>query len=86
MNKYYLYSNRFCFRLSKIAADKLLQGNPNIADLSDMNRPTKLGEMYSELYDNEWTDAYEGLLKSGKEETQAIEILKRTLLVNTSIL
>ena len=37
----------------------MTRNNPNITDLSDMNRPTKLAEKYSELYDNEWTDAYE---------------------------
>lgn len=26
-----------------------------------MNRPQKLGEKLSELYDNEWTDAFEDL-------------------------
>ncbi|XP_053390697.1 uncharacterized protein LOC128553538 isoform X3 [Mercenaria mercenaria] len=29
-----------------------------IADLSDEKRPTKLAEDFSELYDNEWTDAF----------------------------
>ena len=38
---------------------KLTDNNPNIADLSDMNRPTKLAERYTELYDNQWTDAFE---------------------------
>ena len=33
--------------------------NPNIVDLSDNNRPTKLAEVFGEIYDNEWTDASE---------------------------
>ncbi|OWF41297.1 uncharacterized protein LOC110462653 [Mizuhopecten yessoensis] len=49
-------------RLSKIAGSKLVHGNPAITDLSDANRPTKLSERYSELYDNEWTDALEELI------------------------
>lgn len=55
--------------------------NPQICDLSDQNRPTKLGEMYSELYANEYTDAFEGLTAAGYEELEAIETLRLTLLV-----
>ena len=47
------------FRLSKLTGDKLTLDNPNITDLSDPNRPTKLVEMMAELYDNEWTGAFE---------------------------
>ncbi|KAL4230135.1 hypothetical protein ACF0H5_010520 [Mactra antiquata] len=46
-------------RLSRITGAQLTYNNPNIADLSDDKRPTKLAEEFSELYDNEWTDAYE---------------------------
>ena len=42
-----------------MAGTKLTYNNPNIADLSDEKRPTKLAEEFSELYDNEWTDAFE---------------------------
>jgi len=45
------------FRLSSLAGDKLTKGNPAITDLEDPNRPMKIAEKYSELYDNEWTDA-----------------------------
>ena len=52
---------------------KLNDRNPNIADLSDSNRPTKLAEKYNELYDNEWTDALEELDSMGEEA--AIRVL-----------
>lgn len=42
------------FRLSKFASQQLTEGNPNIADVSDTHRPTRLGEMYSQLFDDEW--------------------------------
>lgn len=42
-----------------MAGAKLTAGNARIQDLSDVNRPQKLAEKYSELYDNEWTDALE---------------------------
>jgi hypothetical protein len=48
----------YLLRLSKIAGAKLTYNNPNIADLSDQKRPTKLAEEFAELYDNEWTDAF----------------------------
>ncbi|WAQ97921.1 hypothetical protein MAR_022294, partial [Mya arenaria] len=43
-------------RLSSLASSKLRDNNPNITDLSDQNRPTKIAEKMSELYDNEWTE------------------------------
>ena len=50
--------------------------NPNIADLSDSNRPTKLAESFSELYDNEWTNAFEELQKMAKiGDTDAVKCL-----------
>lgn len=58
-----------------------MANNPNIADLSDPNRQTKIGEKYSELYDNEWTDAYEALVEAGHSEETAIETLRLTLMV-----
>ncbi|KAH3737729.1 uncharacterized protein LOC127850673 [Dreissena polymorpha] len=61
-------------RLSAMMSVKLRDNNPNIADLSDQFRPTKLGEQFSELYDNEWTDAFD-TLQNKFEEKQAISIL-----------
>jgi hypothetical protein len=68
-------------RLSKLPANKLTDNNTAITDLSDGNRPTKLGVLYSELYDNEWTDAYDALLKAGYNDDEAITILNLTLKV-----
>lgn len=74
------------FRLSRIAGDKLREDNPAITDLSDPNRPTKLGEVYSEIYDNEWTDAFEELQSAGYTEVEGITTLRLTLLVTHIIL
>lgn len=46
-------------RLSQSMSTQITFNNPNVADLSDPNRPAKLAEQYSELYDNEWTDAFQ---------------------------
>lgn len=62
-------------RLSKLTSETLTSNNPNVADLADPHRPTKLGEMFSELYDNEWTDAFEVLQAAGKGERRSIQIL-----------
>ncbi|XP_052797159.1 uncharacterized protein LOC128229331 [Mya arenaria] len=67
-------------RLSKLAGDKLTKNNPDITDLSDPNRPLKLADKYNELYDNEWTNAFEVLVDSGYTEMEVIETLQLTLL------
>ena len=59
----------YYFRLSQIAGNKLKHNNADIADLSDRNRPTCLAEKFSELYDNEWTDAYDHVTKSRDQES-----------------
>ncbi|KAL3879291.1 hypothetical protein ACJMK2_031592, partial [Sinanodonta woodiana] len=68
-------------RLSTIASDRLKHENTNIADLSDVDCPTKLQEVYSELYDNEWTDAFEELTKDyNATETDAIMMLLKLIM------
>ncbi|XP_060571873.1 uncharacterized protein LOC132730042 [Ruditapes philippinarum] len=62
-------------RLSKAMGVRLTDNNPNIADLSDRNRPTKLAERFTELYDNQWTDAFECIYKYCHSETKTIDIL-----------
>ncbi|XP_052796656.1 myosin-11-like isoform X1 [Mya arenaria] len=61
-------------RLSAAMSAKLTDNNPDIADLSDSNRPTKLAEFYSELYDNEWTNAFE-VIKNKHSEDETIRML-----------
>ncbi|KAL3879269.1 hypothetical protein ACJMK2_031571 [Sinanodonta woodiana] len=56
--------NTLRFRLSELASAKMTHDNPTITDLSDPDRPTKLAEKYSILYDNQWTDAFAELTKS----------------------
>ncbi|WAR00579.1 hypothetical protein MAR_024951, partial [Mya arenaria] len=49
--------------LSKL--DLQLYGkNADIPDLSDPNRAIKLCERFSQLYDDEWTDAFDDMLKN----------------------
>jgi len=71
------------FRLSKMASAKLRDNNPNIADLSDMNRPQKLAEQFSELYDNEWTDAYT-MMENKLDNRQIIVVLLDIVMVGTN--
>lgn len=74
-------------RLSAVAANRLRDNNPGIADLSDPNRPIKLGEKASEIYDNEWTDALENLEKLRKatetnyDEEKDVQLLLSILTV-----
>lgn len=74
INRYVVHD----FRLSSIAGSKLTHNNPNIADLSDKNRPQKIGEMFNELYDNEWTDTVDSMTET-MEETEVITKLRKAL-------
>jgi hypothetical protein len=67
-------------RLSSFASRQLLEGNPNIADLSDPNRPTKLCEKFNNVYDNEWSDAFEEL-QEDKNEDEIVTILMNLIIV-----
>ncbi|XP_052279462.1 uncharacterized protein LOC127877545 isoform X1 [Dreissena polymorpha] len=67
-------------RLSRVLGDRLTDNNHNIADLSDMNRPTKIAERFSELYDNQWTNVFETLTAGNKMgEKEAIRFLLETI-------
>ncbi|XP_053398954.1 putative leucine-rich repeat-containing protein DDB_G0290503 [Mercenaria mercenaria] len=68
-------------RLSKVAGANLTYNNPNIADLSNEKRPTQLAEEFAELYDNEWTDAFEDL-QIEKEEDKATFMLELVMRAN----
>jgi hypothetical protein len=61
--------------------ERLTDNNPNIADLNDRNRPTKLAERYAELYDNQWTDAFDVILKEQNDEQDTIETLLKIVQV-----
>ncbi|KAL3879247.1 hypothetical protein ACJMK2_031552 [Sinanodonta woodiana] len=76
-------NNELLHRLSSQAAAGMTHNNLYITDLSDKNRPTKISERYSELYDNQWTDAFE-LLHTNHHlsEIEAIEVLLDVLSVS----
>ena len=76
------------FRLNRLAGDQMSRGNPGIADLSDHNRPTKLGEKWSSLYTEEWMDAYEELRHDAQRnqprtiEKQLLDIISVSIIYN----
>lgn len=80
-NRYFYFISSFLvfmetnFRLSSFASKQLTTNNPNIADLSDRNRPTKLGEKFEQLYDNEWSEAFEYLKEIPMDEDQILKTL-----------
>ena len=69
-------------RLSAIAGSKMRDNNPGITDLSDPNRPLKLSEKITELYDDEWTTAIDGLEDKGVEENEGIQMLLEIIKVD----
>jgi len=72
-------------RLSAFAGNKLRDNNPGITDLSDPNRPMKIAEKVSELYDNEWTNAMEKLEDLKIEEEVGIKILLDMFMVSEHV-
>lgn len=68
-------------RLSRLAGARLTHGNAAITDLSDTDRPTKIAEKFSELYDNAWTDAFEELDSTYHNEKETINVLLKILQV-----
>lgn len=67
-------------RLSSFASKQLLAGNPNMADLSDKNRPTKIGEKFGLLFDEEWSEAFESFNeKLGYPEEECLRVLSKIL-------
>lgn len=57
--------------------------NPDIADLNDDNRPTKLAEKFGQLYDDAWTDSMEELtgVETRLNDREAISFLLRIVMV-----
>ncbi|KAL3879556.1 hypothetical protein ACJMK2_031850 [Sinanodonta woodiana] len=81
--------NKLLNRLSEIGAIKLTGNNHKVTDLSDEDRPEKVAEQFSELYDTEWTDAYENLTKIQCKQAdwsvkQLLDVLKETYIMCVS--
>ncbi|KAJ8317645.1 hypothetical protein KUTeg_005549 [Tegillarca granosa] len=67
-------------RLKSKISGAALSNDPNVIDLNDPNRSMKIGEKYSELYDNEWVDAFYYLENSANlREDKILDILQRIL-------
>ena len=72
----------FRSRLSSYASKQMMDGNPNITDLSDQNRPTKIGERFASLYDEEWSEAFDAVTTQFKRrEDETVSLLLRVVLV-----
>ncbi|XP_052719812.1 uncharacterized protein LOC128191667 [Crassostrea angulata] len=59
-------------RLSEYASQHLMEVIPNMADQSDIYRPTRLGEMYSQLFDDEWSEAFEAFKSKTEDDDDGI--------------
>ena len=64
-----------------MAGEKMSANNPDLADLSDPYRPTRLVESFTQSYDDEWTQAYEDLQRTTTSERYVIETLANILKV-----
>ncbi|XP_060587566.1 girdin homolog, partial [Ruditapes philippinarum] len=72
-------------RLREQLSVKLWDNNPDIVHLSDPNRATKLAEMFGELYDNEWTNAF-SVLEDDLTEEHAITVLLDIVMVCSTMM
>jgi hypothetical protein len=66
-----------CYRLGRLAntrvgGDEERDPQTFIADLSDLVRPTALALRLSELYNNEWTLAYESMISKAFNERKIV--------------
>lgn len=58
-----------------------------MADLSDKNRPTKIGEKFGLLFDEEWSEAFESFNEKLRfPEEECLRVLSKILRVRTSYL
>ncbi|XP_063413183.1 uncharacterized protein LOC134695727 [Mytilus trossulus] len=75
--------NDLALRLSELMGKQLQENNPQITNLNDPNRPQKLSEMLSDIYDNEWLDAFTGLQSQNEnqDEQSTVDILFNLLKV-----
>ncbi|VDI52068.1 Hypothetical predicted protein [Mytilus galloprovincialis] len=77
--------SKYSIRLSGGTVKQLTEGNPDFTDLGgDKNRPTKIAEMFHNIYDEEWITVLEALthVKKGSEPRtaeQAIKLLKEII-------
>ncbi|KAL3879652.1 hypothetical protein ACJMK2_031939 [Sinanodonta woodiana] len=70
-------NHKLLTRLSEIGAIRLTENNGNIADLSDASTPHRLAEQMSELFDSEWTKAFQHLTQT--EGLQDEDTVRRLL-------
>lgn len=68
-------------RLSSFASKQLTEGNAAFTDLSDKNRPTKIGERFGLIFDDEWSEAFEELKDGGMDDQSVISKLLQIIQV-----
>lgn len=56
------------YRRGELTSKAMHENNPNVADLSDVNRPSKVAERFSRLYDDLWTETCEELTQQYQAE------------------
>ncbi|KAL3879241.1 hypothetical protein ACJMK2_031547 [Sinanodonta woodiana] len=72
-------------RLSIISSDRPIHAYTDIPSLSDKTRPSRLTEKMSELYDNQWIDAFNEIKTMGVEDENAIGILLKILMETNEV-
>lgn len=60
-------------RLRKVDGSKASDEYQDVFELSDPDRPTRLGTLFTEVYDNEWSEAFESL--PGLDKDKRVRLL-----------
>jgi len=63
------------YRISQVLGERLA-ANADVSDLSDPYKVTKIAEMYVDVYDEQWTEAYEVAEKVFEERDEKYRIRK----------
>lgn len=74
------------FRLSEMMGKQMKNNNPVITDLNDPDRPLRIVEKFSNVFENEWTDTIDEIELVTGNEIAAIKILRSVVIVSITIL
>ena len=70
----------FLFRLRETGSNQRRYTTPSVYNLSQLHYPTKLGEQFTALYDNEWSAAFKEI-NERKSEKETVQLLLDILMV-----
>ena len=80
----YTSISHFCFHifsLNKVTKKRAMSTNPAVEEFKDVNSPTKIGEHFGSLNDNEWFEAFDAMKEENKPEGEILQFLFSLVMV-----